>query len=152
MLRHSSLTGGSFIQDHQQYRSSPAPPDHILHEQSIDNILSRSQDRSQDDLAHSASTLSISNGRAHAISPTPSQIADSGVIHSLSHSSCQPLPDDGARIVATLFYKAQAPRHPKFHPDTLAAAGRKTNLPPPTVAEGAAPTQDFGAYTPPPPA
>ncbi|KAI9879888.1 MAG: hypothetical protein M1830_006555 [Pleopsidium flavum] len=136
MLRHSSMTGGSYIQDHQNYRPSP-------NGQGIDRILESNHDNPIDNRP-------TSNGN-HA-SSIPSRIKDSGIVHSMSHRSCQPGPNDSEKLVATLFYKSQNPRHPHLHPDSLPNPSTD-NLPTPELPSGAAPTVDMKLYPlePPPP-
>jgi len=136
MLRHSSMTGGSYIKDHQNYR--PSDNDH-----SIDSIVQSVQ---QSKITTNGSTV---NG--HHGSSMPSRIKDSGIVHSMSHRNCQPGPDDSEKLVATLFYKSQSPRHPHIHPDSLPHPSTD-NLPKPTVPSGAAPTVDMTLYPLEPPA
>ena len=135
MLRHGSTTGGSYIQDHQNYR--PSNTDH-----GIDSIVESTR-------KSSLNNGSIPNG--HHTSSIPSRIKDSGIVHSMSHRNCQPGPDDSEKLVATLFYKAQDPRHPHIHADSLQHPSTD-NLPKPTVPSGAAPTVDMRLYPLEPPA
>lgn len=135
MLRHSSMTGGSYIQDHHNYRPTQ-------NDQGIDSILESNHNNSVDN------TSTIKGSHA---SPIPSRIKDSGIIHSMSHRNCQPGPEDSEKLVATLFYKSQNPRHPHLHPDSLPNPNTD-NLPKPELPSGAAPTVDMKLYPLEPPA
>ena len=140
MLRHGSATGGSFLNDHQQYR----PP---AQDQGIDGVLESSQDA----LLNTQYAVRPGVINSPSDGSSPSRIKDSGVIHAMSHRNCQPGPEDGEKLVATLFYKSANLRHPHIHPDSSTADLSK--LPSPELPAGAAPTQDMAIYPlePPPP-
>lgn len=162
ILRTASYHGGSFIQDHQQYRSPKPepklPPPSLA---SIDDLVGLS-------LASPPPFLARDDG-AHAAA-SPSKIKESGIVHTLfNHASTSGMSGDGADIegsgavVATIFYKKNQPVHPPAaHPDVVAAASTSaspaastTSLPPPPQPDaGAAPTTDLSQYPlePPPPA
>ncbi|OJD18034.1 phosphoserine phosphatase SerB [Emergomyces pasteurianus Ep9510] len=126
VLRHSSLSGGSFIQDHQQYKPSP------YKSPNIGEILRG---------PHEPLTTSIpSNGypsNAHG------SVLESGIVHSIFNESLSSLPTNTPKLVATIFYKASDPIHPHVHPDSSSAQARPSDqLPVPTVAPGSAPSLD----------
>lgn len=136
-IRHSSFTDGTFIQDHQQYQPSQ-------NDLSIDDVLEK-------DLPLPAIQRLSLNGKP--LSPKPSRIKDSGIVHAMSHRNCQALPSDLPKLVATLFYKSAEPVHPHLHADSSPHPQAIDTLPTPTVAAGSAPTQDIEKYPlePPPP-
>ncbi|ODH40761.1 phosphoserine phosphatase SerB [Paracoccidioides brasiliensis] len=89
VLRHSSLSGGSFIQDHQQYKPSTS-------------------------LAHESlfPPLSLRSGPALA----HPNVKESGIVHSLFNESPVSLPANSPKLVATIFYRASDPTvHPRPH-------------------------------------
>lgn len=141
ILRSSSYHGGSFIQDHQQYKS---PKSEQI--QSIDQIVDLSLE--------SPPTFLTRDGVPKSTSP--SRIKDSGIVHTMFNHSSSTLSTSQPSIVATIYYKSAQPIHPpEPHPDTAAATLQSTDkLPKPTVPDGAAPTQDLEKYPlePPPPA
>ena len=120
-----SLSGNSFIQDHQQYK----PPVPI--NQSIGDILGNSPD--------SFRRSPVFN----PIKPDPEKVADSGIIHSIFNHQANLLPTGTPQIVATLFYKSSDPIHPHLHPDVSTKAGPGEKLPSPMVPAGSAPTVDI---------
>ncbi|KAI9819163.1 MAG: hypothetical protein M1827_007319 [Pycnora praestabilis] len=139
LLRHGSATGGSYLQDVQEYR-----PHH--HEQGIDSIV-------ENNVSPNENSSEVFQQAHINLSPsTPSRIKDSGIVHTMSHHNCQPGPDDSQKIVATIFYKSQNPRHPHIHPDSSNASSLD-QLPEPSLSVGAAPTVDMENYPlePPPP-
>jgi phosphoserine phosphatase len=124
MLRHSSLTGGSFIQDHQQYKPmSPVT-------QNITDVLLAAGEPAQPSFYN-----------ANPVSPDPEKVMESGIVHSIFPRSPNPLPVGAAKLVATIFYKSANPVHPHLHPDASLSTGRR--LPSPSVPVGSAPTIDI---------
>ena len=145
-LRSSSFHGGSYLQDHEQYK----PIQNNVTGLSIDGILKSS----------TPTDLPIRNkprGPMDSItrlSPNPAPpggmlIRESGIVHSMSHQNCQPSPADPPKLVATLFYNSSRPVHPMIHPDR---SPNLSQLPTPTVTAGAAPTLDLNKYPLEPPA
>jgi phosphoserine phosphatase len=136
VLRQNSLSGGSFIQDHQQYKPSPPVT------QTFTDVL-----RSP----HSQISPLLFN--ANPVSPDPAKVTDSGIVHSIFERSTNPLPAGTPKLVATIFYKSSTPIHPHLHPDSSAAAGPGVSLPSPSVPVGSAPTVDIEKLPrePPPP-
>jgi phosphoserine phosphatase len=150
-LGRNSLTGGSFLDDHQQYKSVHGGP-----VSSIDGIIDGPMEPPNGPL----SNLSLSSRKSQspvAIPPSPSLIVrDSGIVHSMSHVECIPSLEDPPKIVATIYYNAASPRHPQVHPDQLSPLLIPDNvpdLPPPIIASGSAPTTNISDYPlePPPP-
>ncbi|KAI9706520.1 MAG: hypothetical protein M1836_003526 [Candelina mexicana] len=138
LLRHSSMTGGSYIQDHQDYRP-------MQKDQAIDSVLEKNQDANRSGSATLQSLDGSSVGRS------PSRIKDSGIVHAMSHHNCQPGPDKVDKLVATLFYKSANPRHPHLHPDS-SHESNINKLPGPSLSAGAAPTVNMENYPLEPPA
>jgi phosphoserine phosphatase len=149
-LGRNSLTGGSFIDDHQQYKSVHAGPG-----SSIDGVLEAPFEQPMASL----SNLSLSARKSQnpvAIPPSPSLIVrDSGIVHSISHADCIPSLEDPPKLVATIYYNSSSPRHPHLHPDQVFPCLIPMNipdLPPPTIASGSAPTTNIFNYPLEPPA
>ena len=155
VLTHSNSRGGSYLLDHQQYRA-PQPS------ANIDDLLESSPQKipnrylSNDSLSGTSST---SIPKVHSISPSSVQspssikVIDSGMNHTLTHSSCQQPPGSAPNFVATLFYKQHDTRAPGPHPDSSLPM-RPSRLPSnPPPAPGSAPTTDLEQYPlePPPP-
>uniref|UniRef100_A0A093VSD2 phosphoserine phosphatase n=1 Tax=Talaromyces marneffei PM1 TaxID=1077442 RepID=A0A093VSD2_TALMA len=122
VLRHSSMSGGSFIQDHQQYK--PTPP--IT--QNITDVLLGPGENNKNSLFYNA----------NPITPDPEKVTESGIVHSIFPRSPNPLPAGTPKLVATIYYKT-ATAHP--HANTISADGGI--LPSPTVPIGSAPTVDI---------
>lgn len=120
-----TLSGNSFIQDHQQYK----PPVPI--NQSIGDVLGSSSE--------SFRRSPVFN----PIKPDPESVADSGIIHSIFNHQVNPLPTGTPQVVATLFYKSSDPVHPHLHPDVSPKARPGEKLPSPMVPVGSAPTVDI---------
>ncbi|PGH15251.1 phosphoserine phosphatase SerB [Polytolypa hystricis UAMH7299] len=138
VLRHSSLSGGSFIQDHQQYKPSStwtAP--------TMGKILRGPRDTLMAPLPL--------NGSNPSKTEKP-KVKESGIVHSIFSDSLASLPANTAKLVATIFYKSSAPVHPHNHPDASIQAGATTDLPAPTVAPGSAPSLDVSQLPREPPA
>ena len=94
------MRSNSYMQDHQQYR-----PPHQDGHQGIDSIVEYMQSQS----LKSSAPVKAYNGVPSPKSPP--KIVDSGVVHTLSHTNCQPAPGTRSdRLVATLIYKSAAPR------------------------------------------
>ncbi|RAL10582.1 phosphoserine phosphatase SerB [Aspergillus homomorphus CBS 101889] len=121
-----TLSSGSFIQDHQQYK--PSVPI-----QTIGNVIGNAPESS-------FASLSLN---ANPISPDPEKVTESGIIHSMFHSHANPLPTGTQQLVATIFYKSANPVHPHLHPDSSPHAKPGDTLPSPTVPVGSAPTIDI---------
>jgi len=98
----ASMRTSSYLREHQQYRPPGKPENHY----GIDTVV--------EDLRGAQITppryVSPFNG---VPSPdNPPTVRESGLNHDLSHPNCAPAPGAApeARLVATLFYKASAPR------------------------------------------
>jgi len=126
VLRRSSLNGGSFIQDHQQYRPSPPVG------KSIGDVLRNPRE--------ALSAPLVLN--ANPIRPDPDKVTDSGIVHSIFGRAPNPLPPGTPKLVATIFYKSSDPVHPHLHPDSPPNARSGDKLPSPMVPVGSAPTVD----------
>lgn len=120
-----TLSGNSFIQDHQQYK----PPVPI--NQSIGDVLGN--------FPETFRRSPVFN----PIKPDPESVADSGIIHSIFNHQVNPLPTGTPQVVATLFYKSSDPVHPHLHPDVSPKARPGEKLPSPMVPVGSAPTVDI---------
>jgi phosphoserine phosphatase len=97
---NANIRSRSYLQEHQQYR----PPQQDGR-QGIDSIVEGLRDTS----VVSPKPIQPFNG---VLSPqSPPTIIDSGLNHTLSHSSCQPPSGTQSdRLIATLLYKTKAPR------------------------------------------
>ncbi|PGH10566.1 phosphoserine phosphatase SerB [Helicocarpus griseus UAMH5409] len=127
VLRHSSLSGGSFIQDHQQYKPS------AYKTPNIGGILRGPQDTL-------TAPLPLNGGPTSGHQPS---VKESGIVHSLFNDSLSSLPANTPKLVATIFYKASNPVHPQHHPDSTSSQPKPSDkLPTPKVAPGSAPTLD----------
>ena len=73
---------------------------------------------------------------------------DFETIHTLSHTNCIQTEDTAPRLVATIYYNSDQPSHPHPHADTSTTS----TLPPPSIAEGSAPTRNISEYPLEPPA
>lgn len=131
-----SMSGNSFIQDHQQYKPS------VPISQSIGDVLGNSQESFR-------RSPSLSN---NPIKPDPEKVADSGVVHSIFSHHDNPLPAGTPHLVATIFYKSSNPVHPHLHPDVSHQARPGETLPSPMVPAGSAPTVDMDKIPREPPA
>lgn len=127
ILRHSSLSGGSFIQDHQQYKGSPP----VAH--TIGDVLQASE---HSDISHSVFKID-------PVRPSSAKVRESGIVHSIFPQSPNHFPAGTTKLVATIFYKSAEPVHPHLHPDSSAASGSHVRLPSPSVPVGSAPTIDI---------
>ncbi|EEH34887.1 phosphoserine phosphatase [Paracoccidioides lutzii Pb01] len=115
VLRHSSLSGGSFIQDHQQYKPSTSIADESLFP-----------------------PLTLHSGPALA----HPHVKESGIVHSIFNESSISLPANAPKLVATIFYKASDPTiHPHLHriSSQPKPTGRRRA---PTAVRASAPTFD----------
>ncbi|RMD39852.1 hypothetical protein DV735_g5279, partial [Chaetothyriales sp. CBS 134920] len=160
-LSRGSVRGSSYLDDHLEYKSQPAPGLST----SIDGVLESPPHVPSGSLSQlSLSPSKSRNGRGSITTITPSSpIAISphdGITHTLLHTNCIPDSDDAPRLVATIFYNSSSPRHPNVHPDQSSAAvaaaaakGQQARLPTPQIAEGSAPTTRLDEYPlePPPP-
>ena len=145
-LNRDSMTGGSYLNDHQEYKSHQIGPS-----TSIDGVM-EGPPKTQE---ASLSNLSLAKRKsltAFAIPPSPSLVKDSGIVHTMSHTSCIQARTDPPRIVATIFYNSASPRHPHVHPDQSHFAKPTDFLPPPTIITGSAPTTNWSDYPLEPPA
>ena len=142
VLRHSSLSGGSFIKDHQQYR--PAPPSPGV--QSIGNVLRGPGEKL------TAPLMLNDQPAAHPARAKEAPVKESGIVHTIFSDSLISLPADTPKVVATIFYKSSNPVHPHIHPDSSARARPQDKLPTPTVVPGSAPTVDIDQLPREPPA
>ncbi|KAI9769408.1 MAG: hypothetical protein M1840_004110 [Geoglossum simile] len=144
MLRSSSMNGGSYILDHQQYRP------HQNNSGAIDDIIETSLDVCQ---PNEGNAEPVESFRGIPSNESPSRIRDSGIIHTMSHRSCQPGPDEPGKLVATLFYNSRNPRHPHIHPDSTHASSPDQLPPQPLLLAGLSPTINMANYPlePPPP-
>ena len=144
-LARDSLTGSSFLDDHLEYKSHQSGPS-----TSIDGVLEQPPRVPRSAM----SNLSLSSRRSiSAIPPSPIVAQESGTVHTISHTNCIPEPGDPARLVATIFYNSNFPRHPHLHPDQSPHAKPTDLIPAPEIAEGSAPTTSITEYPlePPPP-
>lgn len=82
------------------------------------------------------------------IPPSPSLVKDSGIVHTISHQDCQPLPDDPPKIIATVFYDINNPRHssPRLDASAISHQPSIDSLSPPHVPPGSAPVSDLSKY------
>lgn len=138
VLRHSSLSGGSFLQDHQQYK-------HASYD--VPNIGDVLRSPPKDSLKTPPLPL---NGNL-----AKTEVKDSGIVHSIFNESLASLPPNSPRVVATIYYKASDPVHPHLHPDSYSSSRSRStsdNLPRPTVAPGSAPTLNLDQLPREPPA
>lgn len=131
VLRHSSLSGGSFILDHQQYKPSAASSG----PSSFGSVL-----RSSGDVLTAPLVLNGSPAAAKE-----ARVKESGIVHTIFSNSLSSLPADTPKLVATIFYKAAQPVHPHIHPDTATQTRPLQSLPPASVPEGSAPTLNIDA-------
>lgn len=140
VLRHSSLSGGSFINDHQQYK--PAAPTVVPN---ISDVLG-----TPDETVPAPAPLNVHN---HSVKPSEAKVTDSGIVHTIFKNSHSLLPADTPKLVATIFYKSSNPVHPPVHPDSSAL--NTTSLdkrPAAEVVPGSAPTLDVDQIPREPPA
>lgn len=94
------MRSSSYMQEHQQYR-----PPHQDGHQGIDSIVEYMQSQS----ISPPKPVKPYNGVPSSTSPP--KVVDSGLIHTLSHTNCQPAPGTTSdRLIATLIYKSSAPR------------------------------------------
>ncbi|KMU84508.1 phosphoserine phosphatase [Coccidioides immitis H538.4] len=131
VLRHSSLSGGSFILDHQQYKPSPSGPS------GFSNLL-----RSTGNVLTAPLVLNGSPSQGK-----DARVKESGIVHSIFSNSLSSLPADTPKLVATIFYKASQPVHPHIHPDSSRQPHSLRDLPAPSVPEGSAPTQNVEEFS-----
>lgn len=141
VLRHDSFSGGSFIQSHQQYKPSSAS-----WSQNFADVVESNR-------------ISPQLRNDNPISPDPSRVKDSGIVHSIFGQSTNSLPADTPRLVGTIFYKTSNPLHPNPHPDSPSAQQDQQQpqtlldkLPTPTVQPGSAPSVDLDKLPREPPA
>ncbi|KAI9668335.1 MAG: hypothetical protein M1829_005539 [Trizodia sp. TS-e1964] len=146
LLAHSSLSGGSYIQDHQQYQG---PSDQGI-DGVVEGIFAMNNGASPD--KNYTSMLNAHHLLAGSQKRPLSSITDSGIVHSMTHKNCQPTPDDAEKLVATLFYKSQSPRHHVIHPDTAHPIDIRHLPPQPSPEAGEAPTINLAKYPLEPPA
>lgn len=131
VLRHSSLTGGSFIQDHQQYKPTPSSVPNIS------DVLRGPDDKLTIPLPLNGGIIPDDKDS----SSIDAKVKDSGVVHSIFSNSLSSLPADSQKLVATIFYKSSSPLHPVPHPDSTSQHDVPLNkLPAPSVTPGSAPT------------
>ncbi len=145
-LAKDSLTGSSYLDDHLEYKarqSGPSP--------SIDGVLEQPARLPRNAMSN-LSLASAARRSISAIPPSPIVSQESGTVHTISHTNCIPEPGDPARLVATIFYNAGAPRHPHPHPDQSPSAKPTDAIPAPEIAEGSAPTTSILEYPLEPPA
>jgi phosphoserine phosphatase len=149
-LERNSLTGGSYIDDHQQYKSISAGIS-----SSIDGVLEAPSEQPTGALSD-LPLLPRKSQSPVAIPPSPSLIVkDSGIVHSMSHANCVSSFEEPPTIVATIFYNSISPRHPHIHPDQISPhliPEDLLDLPQPTIAPGSAPTTNIFNYPLEPPA
>ena len=147
-LGRDALRSDSFLSDHQEYKPHQSGP-----LTSIDGVLEAPL---QPSAAASFSDLSISPRKPGqtpiAIPPSLSLVKDSGIVHTMSHTSCVSQLTDPPKVVATIFYNSSAPRHPHLHPDQSPHAKPTDILPAPLIITGSAPTTDLSNYPLEPPA
>ena len=142
------MTGGSYIEDHQEYKYQQRGP-----AASIDDIMEASIGPPV--VTPSLSTPSLSSRKSHttvAIPPSPSLVRDSGIVHAMSHTNCIPDLEDAPKLVATLYYNSKTPRHAHSYADTTNLTESASRLPPAQIPEGSAPTTKIADYPLEPPA
>ena len=149
-LAKGVLTGSSYLDDHLEYKarqshqSGPST--------SIDGVLDQPARLPRSTMSN-LSLASAARRSISAIPPSPIVAQESGVVHTISHTNCIREPGDPARLVATIFYNAGAPRHAHPHADQTPTAKPTDTIPAPEIAEGSAPTMSMLDYPlePPPP-
>lgn len=99
----------SYLQDHQQYRPPANKPEgHFGIDTVVEGLQTTALSPSRP--AHSASTSPVPAAFNGIPSPeNPPKIVDSGLVHDLTHPNCAG-GSKAPRLIATLFYKASAPR------------------------------------------
>ncbi|KAL1972313.1 hypothetical protein VTN31DRAFT_7532 [Thermomyces dupontii] len=125
VLRHSSLTGGSFIKDHQQYKPAVSTPPVT---QNISDVLQT--------VKEDGSPLPL---RTNPISPDPEKVTDSGIVHSIYPVSPNPLPAGTPKLVATIFYNPSRPVQPNGSSNGSSSTGNSQSQ---SVPAGSAPSAD----------
>lgn len=130
----------SYLDDHLEYRSHQSGP-----VTSIDGILEQPTSSS----TNLSSTASLSSPRKSiigAITPSPVPQQDYDTIHTISHTNCIQDKDTASRLVATIYYNFDNPRHAHPHPDHSPFPKPTDALPAATIAEGLAPTSNISDY------
>ena len=125
VLRHSSLTGGSFIKYHQQYKPAVSTPPVT---QNISDVLQT--------VKEDGSPLPL---RTNPISPDPEKVTDSGIVHSIYPVSPNPLPAGTPKLVATIFYNPSRPVQPNGSSNGSSSTGNSQSQ---SVPAGSAPSAD----------
>ncbi|KAI9812249.1 MAG: hypothetical protein M1826_002920 [Phylliscum demangeonii] len=154
-LRHDSFHGGSFLDDHQQHRprSTEATMPGILDDASPATGRTTHAAPTDPALSLRPAAAAAAGDEGSAPARSTARIKESGIVHALSHRFCQRAADEPAdRLVATIFYKAQEPRHPHVHPDALPRRDPWQPLPAPSLSAGVAPTVEMTKFPLEPPA
>ena len=133
VLRHSSMSGGSFIKDHQQYRPETVQIHGLVEKLTAPLVLNDGQP------PHPARVKEV-------------PVRESGIVHSIFNDSLGSLPTDTPKVVATIYYKSLDPIHPHLHPDSSPHTRPQDMLPAPTIVPGSAPTVDIDEFPREPPA
>jgi len=96
----SGMRTASYLQEHQQYR----PPQQDGH-QGIDSIVEGVQNTRIEPRKPYQQYNGVPSEK------TPPKIVDSGLVHTLSHTNCQPARGTHSdRLIATIIYKTKSPR------------------------------------------
>ena len=134
----SLVRSPSYLDDHLEYRSHQTGP-----ATSIDGIMEQPAAVS----SNTASNASLNTRRSivGAISPAPAQ-QDYDTVHTISHTNCIQAKETAPRLVATIYYNAEQPRHPHPHPDQSPFPKPSDTIPAPSIAEGLAPTSNILDY------
>ncbi|KAL9111895.1 MAG: hypothetical protein Q9227_003745 [Pyrenula ochraceoflavens] len=148
----STPRAASFLNDHQQYKGPANGPI----SSSIDGMLEGTESssgyetgsKSSKTVSPVSSITSVLPSSAHS----PTRIKESGIVHTMSHTACQPRPTDPPKIVATIFYNSSSPKHIQPHPDQSPNPRPTDHLPLPELPPGAAPVEDLSKYPLEPPA
>ena len=136
----ASMRSSSYLREHQQYRPPNKPDNHY----GIDTVV--------EDLGgtHITPPRYVSPFNGVPSPDNPPTVRESGLNHDLSHPNCAPAPGVAApeaRLVATLFYKASAPRvsnavhSPRKAPSPLPADPDGSDMP-----ANMAPTTNMDAF------
>ncbi|KAK5076479.1 Phosphoserine phosphatase [Lithohypha guttulata] len=136
----SLLRRPSYLDDHLEYRSHQSGPT-----TSIDGIL----EQPIAPAGGAVSSTSLASPRKSivgAIAPSHVPHQDFDTVHTISHTNCIQEKNTAPRLVATVYYNINNPRHANPHPDHSPHAKPSDTIPPPSIAEGLAPTSNILDY------
>ncbi|KAI9797248.1 MAG: hypothetical protein M1825_006032 [Sarcosagium campestre] len=149
IFRHSSQTGGSFIRDHQQYQTFQ-PQGNIDAAFETDHgtptVALTSHDAATSQKTSTVLTPGSSLDSLPASAKVAPRIRESGIVHAMTHSNCQPLDGSAPKLVATIFYNTDKPQRPHPQPVVARGAGSEKVLQQPGLPVGAAPTDKMENY------